>query len=217
MEELRRRMSSAKAWGIESELVSPGVRRREGAVPRPRPDHRRVLDPVGRRGRLAARRHDHAREGAGVRCPDRRTHRRGDRPRRRGAGRARIRRVRTTGGDIEAEHVVIACGVWSPKIGDMAGISDPADPGGAPDDQRRARARSSPAPRARSPSRSSGTWTPSATSASTAPTWRSAPTRTARSCTSPRRSPRSSRPSCRRPRCRSPPTTSTPSSSRPTS
>ena len=34
----------------------------------------------------------------------------------------RIRRVRTDGGDIEAEYVVIACGVWSPKIGDMAGI-----------------------------------------------------------------------------------------------
>ena len=28
----------------------------------------------------------------------------------------RIRRVRTTGGDIEAETVVIACGVWSPKL-----------------------------------------------------------------------------------------------------
>ena len=30
--------------------------------------------------------------------------------------------------DIEAEHVVIACGVWSPKIGDMAGISIPLTP-----------------------------------------------------------------------------------------
>ena len=28
----------------------------------------------------------------------------------------RVRRVRTTGGDIEAEVVVIACGVWSPKL-----------------------------------------------------------------------------------------------------
>ncbi len=40
----------------------------------------------------------------------------------------RIRRVRTTGGDIEAETVVIACGVWSPKIGDMAGASIPLTP-----------------------------------------------------------------------------------------
>ena len=33
-----------------------------------------------------------------------------------------------TGGDIEAEAVVIACGVWSPKIGDMAGVSIPLTP-----------------------------------------------------------------------------------------
>ena len=45
-----------------------------------------------------------------------------------GAGRRRITRVRTTDGDIEAETVVIACGVWSPKIGDMAGISIPLTP-----------------------------------------------------------------------------------------
>ena len=43
-------------------------------------------------------------------------------------GRRRITRVRTTDGDIEAETVVIACGVWSPKIGDMAGISIPLTP-----------------------------------------------------------------------------------------
>ena len=36
--------------------------------------------------------------------------------------------MRTTDGDIEAETVVIACGVWSPKIGDMAGISIPLTP-----------------------------------------------------------------------------------------
>ena len=40
--------------------------------------------------------------------------RRGRRPRRRGA--AGSAGVRTSGGDIEAETVVIACGVWSPKI-----------------------------------------------------------------------------------------------------
>ena len=40
----------------------------------------------------------------------------------------RIRRVRTTGGDIEAETVVIACGVWSPKLAKMAGASIPLTP-----------------------------------------------------------------------------------------
>ena len=34
----------------------------------------------------------------------------------------------TTGGTIEAETVVIACGVWSPKIADMAGVSLPLTP-----------------------------------------------------------------------------------------
>ena len=43
-------------------------------------------------------------------------------------GRRRITRVRTTGGDIEAGTVVIAAGVWSPKLGDMAGISIPLTP-----------------------------------------------------------------------------------------
>ena len=36
--------------------------------------------------------------------------------------------MRTDKGDIEAEYVVIACGVWSPKIGDMAGVSIPLVP-----------------------------------------------------------------------------------------
>ena len=40
----------------------------------------------------------------------------------------RIRRVRTTGGDIEAETVVIACGVWSPKLAAMAGAAIPLTP-----------------------------------------------------------------------------------------
>ena len=40
----------------------------------------------------------------------------------------RIRRVHTTGGDIEAETVVIACGVWSPKIAKMAGAAIPLTP-----------------------------------------------------------------------------------------
>ena len=34
----------------------------------------------------------------------------------------RVTGVSTTSGDIEAEYVVIASGVWSPKLGDMAGI-----------------------------------------------------------------------------------------------
>ncbi|MGN6380629.1 MAG: GcvT family protein [Gaiellales bacterium] len=39
-----------------------------------------------------------------------------------------VRRVRTTRGDIEAELVVIACGVWSPRMARMAGASIPLTP-----------------------------------------------------------------------------------------
>jgi glycine cleavage system aminomethyltransferase T/glycine/D-amino acid oxidase-like deaminating enzyme len=40
----------------------------------------------------------------------------------------RVRRVRTTRGDVEAETVVIACGVWSPRIARLAGASIPLTP-----------------------------------------------------------------------------------------
>jgi len=42
--------------------------------------------------------------------------------------RGRVRRVRTTRGDIEAEVAVIACGVWSPRIARMAGAGIPLTP-----------------------------------------------------------------------------------------
>ena len=40
----------------------------------------------------------------------------------------RIRRVRTTRGEIETETVVIACGVWSPRVARLAGASIPLTP-----------------------------------------------------------------------------------------
>ncbi len=40
----------------------------------------------------------------------------------------RVRRLRTTRGDVEAEIVVIACGVWSPRLARMAGASIPLTP-----------------------------------------------------------------------------------------
>ena len=40
----------------------------------------------------------------------------------------RVRRLRTTEGDIEAETVVIACGVWSPRVARMAGTRIPLTP-----------------------------------------------------------------------------------------
>ncbi len=40
----------------------------------------------------------------------------------------RVRRVHTDAGTVEAEFVVIACGVWSPRIAAMAGASIPLTP-----------------------------------------------------------------------------------------
>ncbi|HEY5434061.1 MAG TPA: FAD-binding oxidoreductase, partial [Candidatus Limnocylindrales bacterium] len=40
----------------------------------------------------------------------------------------RIRRVETTRGTVEAEYVVIACGVWAPMLAEMAGSHIPLTP-----------------------------------------------------------------------------------------
>ena len=125
MEELRRRMSSARAWGIEARLVTPdeiaqmvpflekdvviggfytpgvGVvdSLRAGTIMRERAVELGALTVVPNA------------EVLGLDVAD-------------GA----IKRVRTDKGDIEAETVVIACGVWSPKLAAMAGAAIPLTP-----------------------------------------------------------------------------------------
>src|SRR3989475_6834633 len=42
--------------------------------------------------------------------------------------RGQVRCVHTTGGDIEAETVVITCGIWSPRVAQMAGTRIPLTP-----------------------------------------------------------------------------------------
>ena len=125
MEELRRRMSSARAWGIEGELVTPAFVAEK--VPFLDPDQIigafwqpgvGVVDSL-RAGTIM--RENAVAAGAlttvpnvevtGLEVVD-----------------GRIATVRTSKGDISAETVVIACGVWSPKIGDMAGVSIPLTP-----------------------------------------------------------------------------------------
>src|SRR3954466_2219108 len=125
MEELRRRMSSARAWGIEGELVSPEFVQEKvpflekdqiiGAFWQPGVG---VVDSL--RAGTIMRERAFAMDAltvvpnvevTGLDVRD-----------------GRIARVRTDKGDIEAETVVIACGVWSPKIGDMAGVSIPLTP-----------------------------------------------------------------------------------------
>src|SRR3954451_2273215 len=125
MEELRRRMSSARAWGIEAEIVDPAFVKEKvpfieedqfiGAFWQPGVG---VVDSL-RAGTIMRERAMESGaltvvpnvEVVGMDVED-----------------GRIRRVRTSGGDIEAAAVVIAAGVWSPKLGDMAGISIPLTP-----------------------------------------------------------------------------------------
>jgi heterotetrameric sarcosine oxidase gamma subunit len=125
MEELRRRMSSAKAWGIPAELVPPeevaervpfldtdviigaawfptvGVvdSLRAGTLMRERAVQRGALTTVPNV------------EVTGLEVVD-----------------GRIRAVETNQGRVEAETVVIACGVWSPKIARLAGAHIPLTP-----------------------------------------------------------------------------------------
>lgn len=125
MEELRRRMSSAKAWGIDSEIMTP-----EQVV-----EKVPFLDPsviVGAFYTPSVGVVDSLRAGtimrekalaldaltvvANVEVTDI------------DVVDGRIAGVKTTGGDIETDTVLIACGVWSPRIAKMAGAEIPLTP-----------------------------------------------------------------------------------------
>ena len=126
MEELRRRMASAKAWGIEPvSLVTPAEVKElvpfidesvilggfytpsVGVV-----DSLRAGTIMRERGQESGRLTVSANtEVVGIDVEG-----------------GRVRRVRTTEGDVEADIVVIACGVWSPKLARMAGAEIPLTP-----------------------------------------------------------------------------------------
>ena len=126
MEELRRRMASAKSWGVEpvallspeeikalvpyideSVIVggfhSPGVgvvdSLRAGTLMREEAQGTGALEVVANV------------EVTGIDVEH-----------------GRVRRVRTTAGDVEADVVAIACGVWSPLLARMAGATIPLTP-----------------------------------------------------------------------------------------
>ena len=126
MQELRRRMSSAVSWGIDgASLVTPAEIKEMvpfidesilvGGFSTPTVG---VVDSL-RAGTLMRER---AQE-AGALTAMAKTEVLGI-----DVEHGRVRRVRTTGGDIEAETVVITCGVWSPKLARMAGASIPLTP-----------------------------------------------------------------------------------------
>jgi glycine cleavage system aminomethyltransferase T/glycine/D-amino acid oxidase-like deaminating enzyme len=126
MEELRRRVGSAKAWGVEPVALltpeevkalvpyidesvilggfhSPGVgvvdSLRAGTLMREEAQSAGALQVVAKV------------EVTGI-----------------DVERGRVRRVRTTAGDVDADVVAIACGVWSPLLARMAGATIPLTP-----------------------------------------------------------------------------------------
>ncbi len=125
MEELKRRMASSRSWGIDAELVTPA----EVKAMVPYIDESIILGGFSTPGigvvdslRAGTIMRERAQamdaltiapmtEVVGIDVED-----------------GRVKRVRTDNGDIESEVVVIACGVWSPRIGAMAGAAIPLTP-----------------------------------------------------------------------------------------
>jgi glycine cleavage system aminomethyltransferase T/glycine/D-amino acid oxidase-like deaminating enzyme len=126
MQELTRRITSSKSWGIEpAELVSP--QRVKELVPFINEDivlggvfwpKVGVVDSLeaGTLMRKKAQELGALTIGAGVEVTGL------------DVENGHIKRVRTDHGDIETGTVVIACGVWSPRIAKMAGASIPLTP-----------------------------------------------------------------------------------------
>ncbi|HWX10258.1 MAG TPA: FAD-binding oxidoreductase, partial [Gaiellaceae bacterium] len=126
MEELRRRMASAKSWGVDDvKLVTPA----EVKELVPFIDESVIVGGFYTKSVAVV---DSLRFGTLMR----------ERAQKLGAVQifpntevlgidvenGRVQRVRTSRGDVEAEYVVIACGVWSPRIARMGGASIPLTP-----------------------------------------------------------------------------------------
>ena len=126
MEELRRRMASAKSWGIDDvSLVTPA----EIKELVPYVDERVVVGGFYSKGvgvvdslRAGTLMREEAQK-AGALTVSANTEVLGI-----DTEGGRVKRVRTDRGDVEAEYVVIACGVWSPRLARMAGASIPLTP-----------------------------------------------------------------------------------------
>ena len=125
MEELKRRMASSHSWGIESELIDPAEVKR--LVPYVNSDI--ILGGFSTPGIGVV---DSLRAGTIMRERAQSMSALTVAPMTEVIGldveNGRIKRVRTDKGDIEAQTVIIACGVWSPRIGAMAGVAVPSTP-----------------------------------------------------------------------------------------
>ncbi|MGO1411874.1 MAG: NAD(P)/FAD-dependent oxidoreductase, partial [Microbacterium sp.] len=129
LQEFTRRMSSAQAWGIDAELVTP--QRIRELVPFIREDlllggfHTPSGAIVGavRAGEML--RQEAIDAGALTISDETEVTGLDTAPT---AGGPQITMVRTDRGVVEADIVVIACGVWSPRIAEMAGATIPLTP-----------------------------------------------------------------------------------------
>lgn len=125
VEEFGRRMASAKAWGVPAEIITPdriaelvpfvdksllssGFWTPSVAVVDPLRTGALMREQAVALGALTISAHT---EVLGIETTG-----------------GRVSKVRTDRGDIETEIVVIACGVWSPRIARMAGASIPLTP-----------------------------------------------------------------------------------------
>ena len=125
LEELRRRMASAKSWGVEGcRLVTPAEIKElvpfveesilVGGFYSPSVavvDSQRFGTIMREKAQAKGAQVFANTEVLGIDVDD-----------------GHVRRVKTARGDVEAEVVVIACGVWSPRIARMAGASIPLTP-----------------------------------------------------------------------------------------
>ena len=130
LEEFRRRMTSAKAWGIESELLTPDQVKELvpfineeiiiGGFYTPGVS---VVDSLetGTQMRLRAQDGGNLEVFANTEVLDIETTE--DQ-----IGIKKVSAVVTSRGRIEAEYVVIACGVWSDRVANMAGATIPLTP-----------------------------------------------------------------------------------------
>src|SRR4051812_45263561 len=126
MQELRRRVSSAKAWGIDDVSLLTPAEVRELV---PYVEETVIIGGVYTRsvgivdslrfGTIARERAEES--GAPSVVAD--TEVLGV-----DVDRGRVRGVRTTRGDVATETIVLCCGVWSPKIARMAGATIPLTP-----------------------------------------------------------------------------------------
>ena len=130
LEEFRRRMTSAKAWGIESEILTPSQVKELvpfineeiiiGGFYTPSVS---VVDSLetGTQMRQKAQEAGSLKVFANTEVLDIETTEDA-------VGMSRVTAVVTTRGRIEAEYVVIACGVWSNRVANMAGATIPLTP-----------------------------------------------------------------------------------------